>query len=366
MRDGTEIVVNPDTPLLEGAQATWSEVWSVKPADWMDPSRVHVQGRRVVVVDPPANEVHLVSTSGEILRSLGRPGGGPGEFLRLLDALPDGDKLVVIDGGKSSIETLDFDGGYLSSLHVEGQSWGGFLLGGGELLLEGEFLSDPAGQSFGDWVRVGAGVDLTAFTTVLLPPLQEEEGVQCSGFSPWAGGAARMRSTTPQIQVFDHTGDLQREVLVSLPLERVSEDEREWALANLRHSLSERGLPPEFVQQNLAVTEERWRVKCRFGPLRWDSSGLLGAFLEQNPDEFGGGNASLHLLSPEGVYLAELTFQEAWTDFTMEDGVVYALAREAETDLITLRAFRIDLPSSSTETASSVLKQARDRSIGVP
>ena len=70
--------------------------------------------------------------------------------------------------------------------------------------------------------------------------------------------------------------------------------------------------------------------EVRVGPLRFDPSGRFAAFLEQNPDEFGSGSATLHFLSQDGVYLAKVAFPTAWRDFTMDDGVVYALTRNPD------------------------------------
>ena len=118
------------------------------------------------------------------------------------------------------------------------------------------------------------------------------------------------------------------------------------------------------MEQNLIVMEERWRVKCRFGLLRFDPSGRFAAFLEQNPDEFGSGSATLHFLSKDGIYLAKVAFPTAWRDFTMDNGVVYALTRNPTTDLITLEAFRVDLPNSLFRDATRVLDEARQRETG--
>ena len=174
-----------------------------------------------------------------------------------------------------------------------------------------------------------------------------------------------MRFTTPQIQVFDPSGALRREIGIDLPVAVVSESEREAALSGLRRRLSDRGLPPEFIEQNLVVMEERWRVKCRFGPLRFGPERRFAAFLEQNPDEFGSGPGTLHLLSSEGVYLMRVSFTEAWEDFTIHDGVVYALTRDPETDLIALKAYRIDLSDALLGEASSVLERARESAAAV-
>jgi len=364
MRDGIELISNPADPLLPAARVTVSQLWAVQRPDWVDPSRVHVQRELLVVVDPPANQVHVVSTSGEVRASLGRPGGGPGELLHLVDAFPVGERLVVLDGGRSSIQYLDLEGNYVSSLNVTGQPWAGFPLASGELLLKGEFLSDPEAESFGDWVTVGEGRDPSAFTALSLEPLPEEQGARCSDMSPWAAGAARMRYTTPRIQVFDAAGGLQGEIRIDLPVEAVSDTERATALSELERTLADRGLPPPFIEQSLVVMKDRWRVKCRFGPLRLDATGRFGAFLEQNPDEFGSGGATLHLLSADGVYLAKVAFPEAWRDFTIADGVVYALTRDPDTDLVALEAYRVALPGSAFVDASTALEEARQRQVG--
>ena len=162
--------------------------------------------------------------------------------------------------------------------------------------------------------------------------------------------------------MFDGAGGLLLESRIDLPVEAVSETERDLALSDLRRRLA--GYPPEYQQQNVIVMEERWRVKCRFGPLRFDPSGQLAAFLEQNPDEFGSGNATLHFLSQDGVYLAKTVFPAAWRDFTLDNEVVYALTRDPTTDLITLRAYRVDFPNALYADAAEVLEAARQRSTG--
>ena len=369
MRDGVEVISNPGVPLFPDvlvpeAQGIVSELWTVEGSDWVNPSRVHVGSGLVYVVDPQANQLQRISFQGKTQTPLGRTGGGPGEFLRLLDAFRDGDSLVVLDSGKGSVEYLDLDGNYLSALHIDGQAWGGFPLGAGVLLVKGEFLSDPTQETRGDWVRIEEGREPVAFTGIGLEPLPEEEGVQCSDLSAWWGGAARLRFTTPQIQLFDQTGGLTMESRIDLPVEVISEAERASALDDMRDRLSARGLPPPFIEQSLVVNEERWKVKCRFGPLRFDPSGQLAAFMEQNPDDFGSGNATLHFLTRDGIYLARVAFPTPWRDFTLDDGVIYALTRNPVTDIVDLEAFRVEFPPSLFNEAGQLLEEARLRGVG--
>ena len=357
--EGVEVVSNPREPLLGESEGMVVELWTVQGAEWVNPSAVHAAGGLVTVVDPPANQVHLVSGSGEVLPSLGRTGGGPGEFLHLVDAFQDGHRITALDAGRGTVEYFGMDGVYHSSVKLEGQVWSGFPFGESGLMVKGEFLSDPSRETLGDWFRVEEDGKLTAFAPPALAPLPEEQGVQCFDLSAWGDGTARMRYTTPQIQVFNSSGALIQQVFIDLPVEEVTGAERKAALSGLEHSLVDRGMPPPFIEQNLIVMEERWRVKCRFGPLRFDPSRRLAAFLEQNPEDFGSGNATLHFLSRDGVYLAKGTFTTPWKDFTMEDGVVYALTQDPTTGLSTLAAFRLDLPASVLDDATKVLRAAR-------
>jgi hypothetical protein len=361
MRDGIEVIANPDAPLLGEARGLVSEQWALQGPTWENPSVVHAAAGLVVVVDPPADRLHLVSRSGELRGSLGRSGEGPGEFRDLRDAVLDGDRLVVFDRGRRAIEYLSLDGDYLSSLPIDGSPWGGILLPTGDLLVRGDFRTDPRESTLGTWIRIANGRAPTPFTPPPLEPLPEEQGVECADLSSWGDRVARLRRTTPWIEVLDTTGSIQREITIDLPVEAVSDAERERALDELRRRLAGSGVPPEFQQQNVAVMEQRWRVKCRFGPLRYDPAGRIGALLEQNPDQFGSGPATLHLLSEDGVYLARLPFHVAWRDFTLDGGVVYALTRDPATDLVTLRAYRLDLPPSLITDAGRVLDAARER-----
>jgi len=364
MRDGVEVVSNPSDPILGDARDIVTERWSVQGSNWIDPSAVHIQSGLITVVDPQANQVHLVTSSGEVEASLGRQGGGPGEFLNMRDAFRCGDRLAVLDLGKGGVEYLDLEGNYLFSLRLAGAPWSGFPLENGALLLKGEFQADPAEETLGEWIRVGEGSDPTPFTPQPLESLAEEQGVRCSDIFPWAAGVARLRFTTPEIQVLDRAGDIVMESWIDLPVQEVSRAELDFALSELRRRLAGTGYPPEFQQQNLIVMEERWRVKCRFGPLRFDRSGKVAGMLEQNPDEFGSGNATLHLLSQGGVYLAKVAFPTAWRDFAMADQIVYALVRDPTTDLITLTAYRLDLPNSLLSDAAEALDGARHAASG--
>jgi len=66
---------------------------------------------------------------------------------------------------------------------------------------------------------------------------------------------------------------------------------------------------------------------------------------EQASEDFGGGPATLHLFDASGVYLARVTFERRWYDFDVVGDQIYALERDPDTDLATLVAYRVLIPS---------------------
>lgn len=67
-------------------------------------------GNRVVVADAGANVLHVFSSQGRLIATLGGEGEGPGEFLRITSVLRLGqDSLLVADGGNARLTV--FDGG---------------------------------------------------------------------------------------------------------------------------------------------------------------------------------------------------------------------------------------------------------------
>jgi hypothetical protein len=84
----------------------------------------------VYAVDRQASQLHVVEGPGQV-RSLGRPGAGPGEFSRPTTMLKRGDTLLVVDGGNGRLQGLSSSGaplftrplppGYPPSLGADGR-----------------------------------------------------------------------------------------------------------------------------------------------------------------------------------------------------------------------------------------------------
>lgn len=84
----------------------------------------------VYAVDRQASQVHVVEGAGQV-RSLGRPGAGPGEFSQPASVLKQGDTLFVVDWGNGRLQGLSASGaslftrplppGYPPSLGADGR-----------------------------------------------------------------------------------------------------------------------------------------------------------------------------------------------------------------------------------------------------
>ena len=101
-----ETVQDQDEIRIDGVSvivSTESEILS-RPADMLvaDNGEIHV-------LDYLAAQVLVLSPSGELLRTIGREGGGPREFSRPRGLVLSGDTLRVVDVGNGRLQTLALD-----------------------------------------------------------------------------------------------------------------------------------------------------------------------------------------------------------------------------------------------------------------
>lgn len=108
-----------------------------------DPIKVVRWGRRFAVLDQIQGNVKVFDPSGSWLRSVGRPGDGPGESRLVSDVVvTQDDMLIVLDVGHRRLSTFDSAG-----VHQGDVAIGGYSLGALERIV------DPDGE---EWLAVGA------------------------------------------------------------------------------------------------------------------------------------------------------------------------------------------------------------------
>lgn len=112
--DGVPVVLNPDTPRDGTKVLTAREAWRLGADEENDPLLMRITGittdaaGNAYVLDGDLSKIYVMSPQGELLRTIGREGDGPGEFRNAdqVVEMPDGNlgvlqvmpgKVVVID-----------------------------------------------------------------------------------------------------------------------------------------------------------------------------------------------------------------------------------------------------------------------------
>jgi hypothetical protein len=285
------------------------------------------------------------------LPSFGEPGEGPGQYRRIIDAIPTPAGLFVVDMANGRAEVLGADGGIAASHSLDRVVFEAMPFGEDAVAVFGILGSEEG------WAKIDvAGVQ----EPLEFPDFEAEEGGAPPGSraSSWEEKLVRLRYTWPEVRVYSGEGDLERVIEVPLPPEEATEEEIEGIVREVTSVLAQDGLPSGVIQQQVNEIRNRPREKSRFRRIVFDDAGGLAGIWEQNPEDFGSGNATLHLLTTDGIYLAALAFDRPWADFALQGGVLYVLSRDPETDLATLMAYDLIVPSDLLDRARRLMNRS--------
>lgn len=135
--NGVEVVKNPATPAAGDLTLAPTRLWHLGAEEDADESELFGRVSECLVdaagvsylLDTQLNEVRVFSPTGEFLKSLGRNGEGPGEFVNGLHLffLP-GDKIGVAQMMPSRVAVIGTNGDGFSDLHVPGADAGALSL----------------------------------------------------------------------------------------------------------------------------------------------------------------------------------------------------------------------------------------------
>lgn len=349
---GYRQVVNPVDPLSEAEETLLDLEWATSgPTNsedlWAEPRQISVGQGTVFLTDPQLSRVHRVSVSGEPLPAIGRSGRGPGEFEEPWIALADGEALWVLDPAGGKIERVSTTGESLGAVQTEG------------VIFEARRWSDSLlVQRWTDaapiwWVVTPSGFDRT-LELPSLAPLEADEGSPCNRVSTGGGAIYLLRCRALEWHRIDPSG--RPELVVSSPITapEVTDGQLDRLLSTARRSMGDLGVPAGQVEVELDRIREQPRVQRAFQGLAVDPSSRMVFVWEQMPDDFGVGPASIHLFSDSGVYLATERLQETWVDFTVDNGMLFALVLDEATGLRSLSAYRVQIPPDAAERLMAV------------
>lgn len=325
------------------------------------------EGDTLYVVDQQAREVRVFAPDGTWLRTIGKPGSGPGEFgLGVGGVFLTGGEVRVPDIQNQRVSRFAPDGGYLGEfrLHFErGIPWRWDGPVDGRLLSQLRVLTPDAASeaSAGDPVVAWADDGTMADTLIVLPPGQ---GVTFAGGMPqfhffepepmWdAGSDGRLVSGLNhelRLEVRDPDGALRR--VISLPRERqpVTERDRRVFLDGLREAMGGQGVPPEAVGMMLdrATFAEHYPAYASLmaGPegTVWVQRFRTGADIAEDEeatfDIQDMGSNEWDVFDAEGRYLGLLAFPARVQPLLAQGERIYGVARD-ELDVQSLKVYRI-------------------------
>ncbi len=145
---------------------------------------VLVDGARIAVADNGSASIVVFDSLGRRLRSMGRKGGGPGEFRSLWDVSRIGDSLAGFDGGSGAWQVFDPAGKYARTVRRARAASGvavervGFFADGALVGYHADQDRPPPGRSTG---RVTVVVITPTDTVELLTAPQRERVVSADG-----------------------------------------------------------------------------------------------------------------------------------------------------------------------------------------
>lgn len=345
--DGVEIVRNPSAPLLADGTVAATELWAVDGNDetggasvWERPASVRAYGGSVYVLDRMAGRVYRYSAEdGSLLATMGRKGEGPGEVAEPMAFAVRAGEIIIADA-MSEMEVFDTLGTHVRSIRPNGIVFDVYPFGPDRLLVR---LAQLTGES--RWAILAPDRERRP----LGPPAWTAEAPQdvpdCIREATSGPMILRAHCSMLRVQFIRDDGAPQRETTVDRRPEYSTEAELEAFAARARQDISRLGAPTDQVERAVRDLVEQRRVKQIFAGVRRDTETGHTWVWEQASEDFGGGPATLHLFDASGVYLARVTFERRWYDFDVVGDQIYALERDPDTDLATLVAYRVLIPS---------------------
>lgn len=346
---GVEIVMNPETPLLDAADRPEArEVWRTTDTGaegyWASPNRIAVGHGLVYVLDPGAAYVYSVDRqTGEGVGTMGGEGDGPGELQRPFDIGVLGDRVLIGNSGGPRIDLFSSDGSYDRSLRIDFLPFGMEVTGDGRLMLTG--------------LEQGSGItrllDLDGKTTPYEAPdsslvVAELDYDSCPRWGTGPSGLFRAYCRLLAFQQLSAVDGLTREVRVAGSPVRATDAELRYMEQQLREMVAETNLSAAEADRFINGRLEEARVKAVYAGIRGDPVTHRIYVLEQTPEVLGGGHASLNVFDRGGRYLARISFDSRWRDFRVVDDRVLALTEDPDLGIVSLVAYDLTWPDVRT------------------
>jgi hypothetical protein len=345
---------------------------------------IHLPDGRIVVANRSSSEIRIFDSLGAHLKSVGRAGGGPGEFQSLIAAWRGpGDSLLAADILSRRLSVFDAEGNYVRSFGLGGET-GLALPTNGMMqfaipqgwLRDGSVVGIAQGFRFND-ARAGIyrdsqaviryAADGAARDTIGRFPGAEMEQVQLSFRGqtmsiPQAVPLGRVtvflvedahffvaRNDAWQVEVYGTDGRLVRLIRVESPAVRISEADqathREEQLEALESQPETRNVP-EPIKEQIVSRVKNAAYPATMPPIAGmlrDSEGNLWVQQWPRPGERAN---RFTVLDSTGVAVGTVTMPERFRATAIGDGTVAGVWRDAD-DVEHVRIYRLQRAGGS-------------------
>ena len=361
---GVSVVTNPAKGLWQASEA-WTPVEDLVISDGATPGLefgeiidvdVDSQGR-ILVLDAMAKAYHVFGPDGAHLFTVGRPGGGPGEFadpFQLL-VLP-GDSVLVPDVGNARASVFTPDGSLARTFPVDfldlaARRWA--------IAQDGSVIARRSGSTSDVLVRLGPAGEVVDTIAHLNSPFRPGEAdgrpFLLAPVPVWsalpAGGTAYGHSHSYRITVTDASGATRRVFTMPVSAPAFSESQRDVVRDGIRASARAQGVPELAVNHMLALIRlwdelpviaellpgpdgTHW-VQRAAAPqaMRFDKLNMY------RTDGFRGD--TWDVFDADGRYLGDVRLPSNVRLFRFRDGLLYAV-RLDEHDVPSVVRFRLE------------------------
>lgn len=312
----------------------------------------------IYVLDQQAREVRVFDSTGEYLRTVGRPGAGPGELSQATAGLllGPGDTLLVPDGMLQRVTRFTRDGREAGSFPLSLQEgipirWASLpdrrlvqqirriplpdrpmeapqpdllVVRTADGAIRDTLLQLPAGESF----QMGSGGPRIRFFAPEPVWMLTEEGKLVSG-----------RTDEYRVEVRSPDGTLERVITRSFEPVAVTEADRELILTGMREMMRAQGAPPQAIEPMLQAASfaDRYPAFANMvsGPegslwlQRFRSAAELKELAEGGElDMQDMGSPTWDVFDGEGRYLGAVTLPDRFTPLKVRGNSFYGVFRD--------------------------------------
>lgn len=376
---GIQVVMNPEAGLWAGEmQPTVEEELRIGRAEG-DPNYQFgmiagvdvADDGSIVVLDQQARVVRVYDAAGQFLRTMGGPGGGPGELSPgAVGLIVLADTILVPDMGLQRMTRYTLNGDVLESFPIpmaEGIAVRWVERGDGRLVQQARIMSFPGQPTIEpkDLLLLRESNGVVTDTLMTLPAgrtfTATENSMSMRFFEAepvWAmhddGSVWFAMNSEYSIQQYNAEGELQR--IVRRPYEKkpVTEADKTEFLDMLRELMTRQGAPPAAVDQMLGITSfaETYPAFANLlaGPegTLWVQRIRTATEVQQEGGTFDiqdTGSSTWDVFATNGRYLGPVTLPERFTPIRVIGDRMYGIWRD-ELDVQHVMEVRVTLPDS--------------------